>query len=406
MNSAFVLMPPVSSALIVMAVFGAAWSTLFWFSTDVLAQFLAEKDVSRLYKKNPGKSITQAKTYTSGKNLRAPLAAGAVLLLPFLPILLAFIPVEASPFFFGGFGITTLALVAINGRRWMKNFRIGASRRIARFFLSNGKKDEIDQVLEGIYRQNRPQLQAVGIKAMGEWGSDYVLRILLEASQSSNPDLAELAEQTRNKVLRRLGEARPLSVRNMKTYFDEYDHWDNEVEENAALPEERVAYTEKRDAVKRMIGEIIQSQMHLRNASPDNYCMECFTFSEEVVYLNWRFVRCKSCKDALHLQRGIKTAIGRIGPVPSPNPNPEGVFYLDLWDGEKNSSQPGEVEKIEIVSGLDIKYEWAISAVTEGMQNRFPDQEISIPVEIDSTIAVSNNTRNILGNIASHISHA
>jgi|GEM_PF-6903388 len=397
-------MPELSSALAIMAFFGAAWSCLFWFSTDVLAQFLAEKDVARLYKKDPQKTLEKAQSYVSGKNLRAPLAAGGALLLPFLPILLAFIPVEASPYFFGGFGAITLAMVAFDGRRWMRNFRIGASRRLARFFLSNGKRDEIDQMLESIYRQNKPKLKAVGIKAMGEWGSDHVLNLLQEASQSDHPELAQLAAKVRGQILKRLGEARPLSVRGMQTYFEEYEYWDNEVEENSALPEERIAYTEKRDAVKRMIDEIIQSQMHLRNASPDNYCMECFTFSEEVVFRNWRYVRCKSCKDALHLQRGIKTSIGRIGPIPSMNPNAEGIYYLNLWDGEKNSAQPGEVEKIEVLTGLDIKYEWAISAIAEAMQNRFPDQEIKIPIEIDPSISISANTRNILGNIASQIS--
>lgn len=397
-------MPELNSALWIMSIFGAAWSSLFWFSTDILAQFIAEKDVARLYKKNPGKAISSAKEYVKGKNYRGALGAWGALLLPTLPILAAFIPLKASPFFFGGFVVATAGLALINGKRWMRNFRIGASRRIARFFLSNGNRDEIDEILETVYLQEVPRMQMLSIEAMGKWGSDKMIKLLEAARYSNDPDVAKFASQTHQAVLRRLGEARPLSVKPLDNFFREYEHWNDEAEENAALPEERARYLAKRDGFKRNIEEVIQSQMHLRNASPDLYCMECHTFSEEVIYRHWRYVRCKSCKEATHLQRGIKRAIGRIGVVPEHNPNEQGVYYLEMWNPDKTSATPGEVEKIEILNGAGFNYDWAISAVAESMQNRFPDQKVKVPIELDPEIDLSTNTRSILSNIADRIS--
>ncbi len=399
-----ILMPEVNSALWIMSVFGAAWSSLFWFSTDILAQFIAEKDVARLYRKDSVKAIGSAKKYIQGKNYRGPLAAWGALLLPTMPILVAFIPLAASPYFFGGFAVATGILTLVNGRRWMRNFRVGTSRRIARFFLSNGNRDEIDEVLEHIYLQEVPRMQMLSIEAMGKWGSDRMLKLLEAASHSNDPAIAQFAAQTHIAVLKRLGAASPLSVKPLENFFREYDYWNDEAEENSGLPEERERFLAKRDGFKRNIEEVIQSQMHLRNASPDLYCMECHTFSEEVIYRHWRFVRCKSCNEATHLQRGIKRAVGRIGSVPSQNPDEEGVYYLDMWDPAKTSATPGEVEKIQILSGGGFNYDWAISAVAESMQNRFPDEKVSIPVELDPEIELSNNTRSILSNIATAIS--
>lgn len=398
------MMPELNSALWIMSIFGAAWSTLFWFSTDILAQFLAEKDINRLFKKSPQKALTSAKAYAGGKNYRGVLGAWGALLLPTLPILAAFIPLKASPFFFGGFVVATGALTLINGRRWMRNFRIGASRRIARFFLANGNRDEIDEILEYIYLQEVPRIQLISIEAMGKWGSDKMIKLLEAARFSNDPAIAQFATQTHQAVTRRLGEARPLSVKPLENFFREYEHWNDEAEENAALPEERAKFLAKRNGFKRNIEEIIQSQMHLRNASPDLYCMECHTFSEEVVYRHWRFVRCKSCKDASYLQRGIKQAIGRIGEIPAENPNQDGVYYLDMWDQEKTSATPGEVEKIEILNNANFNYDWAVSAVVEAMENRFPDDKLNVPIEIDPEIDLSNNTRSILSNITTRIS--
>ena len=402
-------MPELSSALWVMSIFGAAWSSLFWSSTDILAQFLAEKDVTRLFNRSlKGKAestaaLDRAKSYITGKNYRGALGAWAALLIPTIPILAAFIPLNASPFFFGGFAITTGALTLINGKRWMRNFRIGSSRRIARFFLSNGNRDEIDEILETIYLQEIPRLQLLGVEAMGQWGSDHNIKLLEAARHSNNAELAHEAEKVYRKIIRRLEEAKPLKVAPLENFFRKWEELDEQAEEHAAVPEEREKYIALRDSHARQIEESIQSQMHLRTASPDLFCMECYTFSEEVVVRHWRFVRCKSCKEALNLQRGIKNAIGRIGPVPPQNPDQNGVYYLDMWDPDKTSATPGEVEKIQIMPGRNFNYDWAVSAVAESMQNRFPDEKLKIPVELDERINLNNNTRNILSNIANRI---
>ncbi len=86
------------------------------------------------------------------------------------------------------------------------------------------------------------------------------------------------------------------------------------------------------------------------------------------------------------------------------NPDERGVFYLDMWNQEKTSATPGEVEKIEILNNANFNYDWAVSAVAEAMQNRFPDDNLNVPVEIDPEINLSNNTRSILSNIATRIS--
>lgn len=383
-----------------MTLFGGAWAVLYWFSTDVFAQWLAEKKTARLFKKSPQSALSYAQKALGGKAFDRVLLAWLLLLLATVPIFGAFVPLMASPFIFGGFLGMSALLALVNGRRWMRNFRIGAAKRIGRFFLTKGDRGTIDQFLKESYQQDLPGVRSAAIENMGEWGSDVAVKLLSEARKDPDLQVALAATNTLNEVLKRLDAASPMSMAALDTLLTEYEHWTMEAEEHAASPEKAQDFLQKRKLVEWRIEEILLSQMHLRNSYPDLFCMECHTRSEELVRENWRYVRCTTCKEAKNLRRGIQTVIGRVGGMPSDTLQ-DGVLYVSLWDEASASSRPAEVDKIEIKAGEQFNYDWAVSSVVEAMQNRFPDKDVKVPVELDGEISLGGNTLNILNRIKS-----
>ncbi len=398
-------MPDAVSAPIIMAIFGAAWAGLYWFSTDILAQWLSTQRVQRLLKKNKrSEALTHGLNVVNRKTYRDVLTAWGILILPTLPIFGAFVPLAASPFIYGGFFGMAGLLGGIWGKKWMKTYRVGAAKRIIRLLIGKGKREEIDTFLEGVWKQKESELRREAVLGMGQWGSPQSVKLLTEGKQDPDDQIAQLADRTFQQVTHRLNTARPFKVAGIFTLFEEFSHLTEQAEAHAALPEKVTTFLAQREAIRKRIEEIIASQMHLRTSFPDLFCQECLTRAEEITHEDWRFVRCKTCKEPFDLERGVEKVVGVIGPSNEQH-REAGVLYLPLWDYKDEMSRPAEVDWIEVRPGGSYNYDWAVSAVVEGMVNRFPNQDLQLDIRIDPSISLQNNTLSILKRIQAHPAH-
>lgn len=382
-----------------MAIFGAAWAGLYWFSTDMLAQWLSERSVRKLYLKGKKpEAMELAGKIVAQKSYRPVIMAWLALMIPTVPIFATFVPLSASPFIYGGFALGVGTLTLAVGKKWIRNFRVGSARRILRFLIGKGKREEIDQLLAHTYQQEFLQLQKVAVEQMGNWGSPLSVKLLEKASQSSNPEMAALGLHHLQEVTRRLNAARPYSVAGLPTLFNEFEHLTLEAEEHAAVPDQVERFLAKRDEVRQRIEEIIASQMHLRTSFPDLFCMECLTRAEELTHRDWRYVRCKTCQSPENLARGIAEVVGCVGPEEESTLK-DGVYQLQMWNPQDEKATPGEVDRIAIQAGASYNYDWAVSAVVESMSNRFPNQKLQLRIDVAPEIRLQTNTLAILREI-------
>ena len=57
-----------------------------------------------------------------------------------------------------------------------------------------------------------------------------------------------------------------------------------------------------------------------------------------------------------------------------------------------------EIERLEVVAGTPINYDWAVGAVMEALRNHFPDTTTDLPYVVDPSLQLSANSLNLLSN--------
>jgi len=142
-----------------------------------------------------------------------------------------------------------------------------------------------------------------------------------------------------------------------------------------------------------------KKQAELVRHFPNTYCLQ--DYAQGVLYPRWpwKFVIGPTSKGYKHIKAGVKRAIGTIGPLEEVV-FADGVIRLSIWDATKNLATPMELDAIEIHSGGDFNYDWAIGAVVEALRNRFPDKEFMLKVEVDSRVELSANSKSLLESIS------
>jgi hypothetical protein len=149
------------------------------------------------------------------------------------------------------------------------------------------------------------------------------------------------------------------------------------------------------------IQNIVYSQLVLRRAFPHVYCEKCHVFGELRGYLDWRWVRCPVCLDAVDLHGGITTVIGTIG-AGSNWVVRDGILRLGLWSEARKAGMYAKVSALEIVHGMSIDYDWAVCAVVEMLRNKHPEFEKGIPVHLVGSPPLGKNTLLLLREMDQH----
>lgn len=139
----------------------------------------------------------------------------------------------------------------------------------------------------------------------------------------------------------------------------------------------------------------LRQHQELFDSFPDLYCEDCFRFAEKVRFSDFEMVRCPDCKSTDALHAGIHTVIGQIGDAQ----HLELVgnkLYVALWKADEKRAFPAEVSKVEVKTQAGIDYNWALAAVTESLSNHSSGEAGKIPLEMDASIELDNNTRQIV----------
>ncbi len=143
------------------------------------------------------------------------------------------------------------------------------------------------------------------------------------------------------------------------------------------------------------IDDIIYSQLTLREAYPIVYCKQCLSWSEEVSFREWNWIRCKRCLDVQHLVPGVFSVIGEIGGVNEWHLD-NGILRIGIWDTVQRKATKAEVDALHVYPGGEFDYDWAISAVVQMIQNQMNSRVQQVPVTIHGKLELSQNTRHLL----------
>jgi hypothetical protein len=143
------------------------------------------------------------------------------------------------------------------------------------------------------------------------------------------------------------------------------------------------------------IDDIIYSQLTLREAYPIVYCKQCLSWSEEVSFREWKWIRCKRCLDVQHLVPGVFSVIGEIGGVKDLHLD-NGILRIGIWDTVQRKATKSEVDVLHVYPGGEFDYDWAISAVVQMIHNQMNSRVQQVPVTIHGELELSQNTRHLL----------
>jgi hypothetical protein len=147
--------------------------------------------------------------------------------------------------------------------------------------------------------------------------------------------------------------------------------------------------------VKHQIDSMVFGQLPLLRADPDLFCENCYCRAEELHYLEWKWVRCKRCQDALALRTGVVEVIGQIGGVDAWDLQ-AGTLRLPLWDPEARQALGAEIDILEICGGRDFSYDWAIGAVLERLRAFSSTGEVHAKVRLVDQPTLDRNTLKLL----------
>lgn len=127
-------------------------------------------------------------------------------------------------------------------------------------------------------------------------------------------------------------------------------------------------------------------------------CTNCLTRGKVLTRSIWKVPGCRKCEKHEHLQANVTEIVGRIGP-PLDTSKPVGsLFPVDLWDPEKRQATYADVDRVEIIGGAEIDYDWAVTAVLETLKNSDEPQRGKVPFNLLEDPPLSVNTGRMIRN--------
>lgn len=131
------------------------------------------------------------------------------------------------------------------------------------------------------------------------------------------------------------------------------------------------------------------------------FCPDCLARTQPKLIRKWTIPVCKKCSQYIQLVPNIAFVTGVIGPVPSLVEQPKGHHYFSIWDPISKKIIPGEINKLEIRKGMDLDYNWAISAAMELLEAQKAALGKTVEVKLKAAPLLDQNTQNILDRYAS-----
>lgn len=155
--------------------------------------------------------------------------------------------------------------------------------------------------------------------------------------------------------------------------------------------------TRRVEGVAASVLDFVDEQKPFLPAPGRTFCERCRVRGDGLNLHHFYVAQCLTCEQWDALVPDIEGIIGVIGPLEKAGK--VGQDYLvPLWDAKDDKAILAEVDTIKVVPGGNFNYDWAVAAVVENIQNRFPHLTHRLNFEVDPYLELSPNTLNIIQN--------
>ncbi|MEM7036138.1 MAG: HEAT repeat domain-containing protein [Bacteroidota bacterium] len=285
----------------------------------------------------------------------------------------------------GGFLAGTLA--ERTGEKYADQERREMADTIVHQLIQHPAPNRITKVARRALRSRDPVIRQAVVTGLAKVPSRYSFQLLKRRTDDDDQNVAGAARDALSALKEVYAGNRVLSCGHLPNLIASHEHWKRQW--NKILPDRAEAYNSLM-AVENEIDEIVHSQMALREEYPALMCTECFARPEKLKYEAWEYVRCKKCRDVQHLRKNVQEVVGYIGREKELRFK-EGVAWIGLWDEGEKTGQFAEIDRLEVKSGQEIDYNWAISSVVETLRNEWVG-EIEFELEVDPLLVLNENT--------------
>ncbi len=278
------------------------------------------------------------------------------------------------------------------GKR-LRNFRLAIAELGAKMITRLGNSEDAVALLSASAHQSQPTLRIAAATGFKELGTLDHLPILEKLAKDPVPEVVTAALATIIS-LQKLLVSPPLGLGQMNALIADHKNLDG-LRKRRSEVASRTDYESLFEKTGKRIDEIVYSQVILRRAFPLLYCRQCYAIAEQQSYLEWDWVRCVQCKEAMYLVADIAQVTGQIGGSKDWN-LVSGMLHVQLWDVRTQKARNATMTTLEIIGGSPFDYDWAVSAVVEKLHNENPDYGKGIRVKLVDAPVMSRNTQQLL----------
>jgi len=151
--------------------------------------------------------------------------------------------------------------------------------------------------------------------------------------------------------------------------------------------------------LNRLIVKAYIKQAQLVRDYPHVYCLKDYAWAVRSKRWPWKFVSGPISNEYQQVIGGVKMVVGTIGPAQKEELK-EGILSLPIWDTSDKKAIPIVLDAIEIHSGGDFNYDWAVSASIEALRNKFPQRSTGYKIHIAQSVELSANTHALLKEVS------
>ena len=151
-------------------------------------------------------------------------------------------------------------------------------------------------------------------------------------------------------------------------------------------------------AARSAVGQWL-NRLHIKAEDANRcFCSNCHTRGVALQRSIWLVPVCRKCKNFEFLVPNVIEVVGRIGPKVETTLPMESIFPVKLWDRNQQVAHYADVDRIEIIGGGDIDYDWSVTATLERLKNSDEPHRAAVPIDLIKNPPLSENTLRMLNN--------